>query len=67
MIKDDDLLALWEVARVALVSMMLALMFGTYLGALFPKQEKVPVYECDFNMGKSLLTRPCTIRGEIAE
>ena len=56
--------ALWDVVRVALVCMMCVQIFGTYYCALFPKAERVVTYECDFEMGGSIMTRQCTIRGE---
>ena len=59
--------ALWDVGRVALVCMMCVQIFGVYFNAVFPKEERVITYECDFEMGKSILTKPCTIRGEWTE
>lgn len=59
--------ALWDVMRVALVCMMCVQIFGVYLNAAIPQEGRVIIYECDFNMGKSVLTAPCTIRGEWGE
>ena len=59
-----DLLALWDVVRVAMLCMMSVIIFGVYFNALFPKLEAEKMFECDFNMGKSIMTAPCTIRGE---
>lgn len=55
---------LFTVFVVALCCMMSVLILGTYYTALMPKAEKVMVYECDFDMQDSVLTMPCTIRGE---
>lgn len=59
--------SLWDVVRVALICMMGVQITGVYAEAVFPKQERVPVYECDFVMKESIMTRPCTIRGEWTE
>lgn len=56
--------ALWDVVRVAMVCMMSVMIFDVYYNALFQKPERVITYECDFDMGKSVMTAPCTVRGE---
>lgn len=63
----EDLKALWDVVRVAMLCMMSTMIFGVYFNAAFPKEVREITYECDFNMGKSTLTMPCTIRGEWME
>ena len=55
---------LLTVTVVAMVCMMSMLILGTYYTALMPKSDKVIVYECDFELRDSVLTMPCTIRGE---
>lgn len=64
---NDDIQAIWDVIRVALILMMCVQIFGVYFNALFPKEERVVTYECDFEMSNSILTRPCKIRGEWVE
>lgn len=54
---------LFTVIIVALSCMMAIQIFGVYFNALFPKENAEIIYECNFNMGKSILTRPCTIHG----
>lgn len=48
--------ALWDVTRVAMISMMSVLIFGTYYDALF-KEQKVELVECSVeihNMARKL-------------
>ena len=54
--------ALWDVGRVALVCMMCVQIFGVYFSVLFPKEERVITYECDFKMKDHVVTMPCEIR-----
>lgn len=61
---NEDYKALWDVIRIALVCMMSVQIFGVYFNAVFPKEERVIIYECDFEMSGSILTKPCTVRGE---
>lgn len=56
--------SLFTVFVVALCCMMSVQIFGAYYNALFPKLQAVTVYECDFTLKNSVLTMPCTIRGE---
>lgn len=54
---------LMTVLIVALASMGFVLVVGTYGDAMYPKPPVQIVYECDFNMGSHILTKPCTTRG----
>jgi hypothetical protein len=52
----EDLLALWDVVRVAMVCMMSVVIFGVYYDALFkePKVELVPCSVTIQNMAKKI-------------
>ena len=56
--KDYPLLT---VIVVALSLMMTVQLFGQVWDYWFPRKLNVS-YECDFNMGKHILTKPCEIR-----
>ena len=66
---SNETQALWDVVRVALVCMMLIQICGIYYDAItyVPKGFEQVLYECRFNMGDSILTRPCITVGRWEE
>lgn len=64
--KDYPLLT---VVVVALSCMMTIQIFGIYYDAItyMPKEFEPIVYDCRFNMGDSILTRPCVTVGRRRE